>query len=237
MHSESDRRVFVRNVAAGLPALVGAAALSPTMKAFEPRRENWDRTVLLSLESTAERTVRELATFCNQMAGRPLAASDARTAAAHLGSLVTYRQQSHRDTELSHAVRGLIAREGRQKLSLIEPDLTPLRRGVDYYGLHTPALAIPVLDPAARAAAFDTLAQEGAGEFFVDAWTIMMLLADGALDRSWFCDVVTQMASVLEAMAAVFCLASTFIPVFAPECFAASVVLTLLKFVEYVGSC
>lgn len=237
MDSVSGRRVFVRNIAAGLPALVGAAAWSPTMEALELRRGNWDRTALGSLDSRAERTLRELASFCNQMAGRPLAAADARTVAAHLRSLVMYRQQSNRDAELSHAMRGLIAREGRQKLSLIEPDLAPLRKGIDHYGIHTPALVLHGIDPDARAAAFDMVAQDGAGEFFFDAWTIMMLLADGALDRSSFCDLVEEMASALEAMAAVFCLASTFIPAFAPECFAASVVLAILKFVEYVGSC
>jgi hypothetical protein len=42
---------------------------------------------------------------------------------------------------------------------------------------------------------------------------------------------------VLEAMAAVFCLASAFLPVFGPECFAASVILSILKFIEFVGSC
>jgi hypothetical protein len=41
----------------------------------------------------------------------------------------------------------------------------------------------------------------------------------------------------MEAMAALFCVAAVFAPIFGPECFAASVVLAILKFLGFAAWC
>jgi hypothetical protein len=235
MNPESGRRVFVRNLVVGLPALAGAAALPSPAFAF-PRRGVSDR---LAPDPGVERTLRELAVLHNKLSGRRFTPAEAGIVAPHLRSLVTYRQQSGRDGELSRAMRGLVAREGRERLILVEPDLTPLRQGLQYYALRAPALPLAIAGPEARGRALDEVVREGAAPFFFDAWAIIDQFRQALLvgDDEWFCAFIEDMSRVLEAMAAVFCLASAFLPVFGPECFAASVILSILKFIEFVGSC
>jgi hypothetical protein len=238
MNPETGRRTFVRSMAVGLPALAGAAAFSPTLAAFVPR--GGARPAIDAVDAHMDRTLRELAAFYNQLSGRGLTPEDARLVAPQLRSLVTYRQGSDRDMELSSAFRGLLAQEGRHRLTAVsEADLSRLTQGLQHYGVHARSVSLVSLgglELDARSKALDTVLREGAGAFFFDAWVVIGLFVDAMVTPS-FCEFVQEMTLVLEAMAALFCVAATFVPIFGPECFAASVVLAILKFINFAGSC
>ena len=234
MYADTGRRVFVRNLAVGLPALAGVAAWTPALSAAPGLAR---RTVAVdTLDSHIDRTLRELAGFYNQLAGRRLTPADARIIAPQFRSLVGYRQISGRDEELSKAIRGLITQQGRERLTLMEPDLTPMRQGLQYYGVRGHDLSLGRVDARARGLALDVLAKDGAVGFYGDALGIIGMFIT-ASQTTAFCDFVQDMMRVLEAMASVFCVAAVFAPIFGPECFATSVVLSILKFINFADGC
>ena len=235
MYGETDRRMFVRNMAVGLPAFAGVVAWSPAAAAT-PTGLGRDRMALAAIDTRIDRTLRDMANFYNQLAGKGITPADARAIAPQFRSLATYRRGSGRDLELSGAMRELIAREGRQRLAAIEPDLTPLQRGLEYYGVRGSGLTLGRIDATARSLAIEKLAREGAASYFEDSWVLVEVFGELAQSPD-FCDFIQDMMRILEAMAAMFCVASVFAPVFGPECLASSVVLSILKFVSFVESC
>lgn len=218
----------------GLPALAGAAAFPPALAAFAGGPAA--RPVFDAFDARVDRALRDLAGFYNQIAGRGPTPADVRAVAPQLRALVSYRQTSGRDGELAAAMRGLISQEGRQRLTRAEPDLTPIRQGLQYYGMQAVPLTLGPVDRGARSLALDVLEREGAAGFYLDAWAIIDMFVT-ASQTPTFCDFVQEMMRVMEAMASMFCVAAVFLPIFGPECFASSVVLAILKFLGFVNWC
>lgn len=227
MYYDSDRRVFVRNLMVGLPALAGGLALPAAVHA----RPVTSPSSLPNLPDEFDRELRKLAGRYN--AGLSTLASPADAVTPHLRALAIYRQQSPRDAELASAMRGLVAEHGRERF-LREPDFAPLRRGLEYYGLPAAALVVAPAPIDVRSQALDALTRHGAETMFFDAWSIVSILGEYVSVPN-FCELVQDLVNVLEAMAGIMCIAGAFLPIFAPECFASSVVLAILKFFNYVG--
>jgi hypothetical protein len=227
--------MFVRSMAVGFPEFAGAVALAPSV-AFAGRARALP--VLDAVDTRIDRALRELADSYNRMAGRDVTPVEARSVVPHFRSLVSYRQVSGRDLELADAMRDLVAQKGRQQVLVVEPDLTPLRQGLQHYGIHMPTLSLGRVDHGARTLALDVLEREGAAGFFLDAWAIVdMIAAAATAEPQTFCQLIQELMRVMEAMAALFCVAAVFAPIFGPECFAASVVLAILKFLGFAAWC
>jgi hypothetical protein len=233
MSAVPTRRAFVRHAVVGLPALAGASAFPASAHAAGTVLRGSD---LLTSQPGMERIVRELSAVHNRIASHGRTAEDLRAAAWQIRTLITYRRASGRDEQIAEAIRTLVAREQPQRLLSAEPDLSPLRVGLLYYGVRAdpPRFAIP--DAAARTAAFDTLATSGVESFYMDGYELIEHLMSQGTEAS-LCQLIQDMMTVMEAAVSVMCLGATFIPALAPECFAASVVLALLKTMYLFMSC
>jgi len=236
MNPESDRRVFVRNMLVGIPALAGASAFSSTVHGFAGGDAY--RLIAEAPAAGVDRALRELSAVYNQIVQRGPVRSDARLVAPPLRALVTYHQQSNRDAELSAALRDLVAREGRDRLTRLDPDPALLNRGLQHYGLRAPAIVLSA-DSRRRGEALDVLVKEGPGAFYEDIYGIVAYFAWAieALAGPTFCDFVLEAMRVLEAMAAVMCVGALLLPILGPECFASSVVLAIFKVLNFVAAC
>jgi hypothetical protein len=238
MRLESDRRTFVRQVIAGAPALAGVAAFSGSVHAAPVLSGSRSVHTDLAIESVLQR----LAGLHNELVRRRPTADDARAAIEYLQQLGTLRQQAGRDVELSRTLHGLVSYVGREPLLTLTPDPRTLQAGLTYYGLDAGRLTIDAFGPVsyeARAAALDTLLDRGVASYYMDpAYALDMLtFAVSAGGTSWICAMFDDMTTMIEALAAVLCLAAQFIPVIAPECFAASTVLATLKVLELLAQC
>ncbi|HEX5108723.1 MAG TPA: hypothetical protein VFV95_09765 [Vicinamibacterales bacterium] len=236
MNPESDRRIFVRNMLAGIPALAGASTLSSTLHGFAGGDAN--RLLVEAPAAGIDRALRELSALYNQISERGPAPSDVKLVVPPLRSLVMYRQQSNRDIELAGAFRNLVAREGRERLSHLEPDATLLNQGLQHYGVRAPAIVLAA-DSRRRGEALDVLVKEGPGAFYEDMFGIISTFeyAIENLAGPTFCDFLYEAMRVLEAMAAVMCVATVLAPIFGPECFASSVILAIFKLLNFFAAC
>ena len=235
MRQDSGRRTFVRQVLAGAPALAGAAAFSGSAHAAPVLSGSQSVHADLAIENVLQR----LAGLHNELMRRRPTAADARAAFGHLHSLGRLRQQTGRDVDLSRALRGLVAHTGRHGLLTRTPDLKPLRAGLTYYGLEAAVPNLARVSYDARSSALDTLLDRGVASYYLDpAYTLEMLtfaVTSGGI--SWVCAMFDDMSTMVEALAAVLCLAAQFLPVLAPECFAATTVLATLKVLELLAQC
>jgi hypothetical protein len=236
MNPESDRRVFVRNVLAGIPALAGASALSSTVHGFAGGDVN--RLIVDAPAAGVDRALRELSAVYNQIVQRGPVRSDVKLMAPPLRALARYHQQSDRDAELSATFRDLVAREGREQLIRLEPDPSLVNRGLQHYGLRAPSMVLSV-DNRRRTDALDVLVRRGPGAFYEDVFGIVTMFeyAIEFMDAQTFCEFVLEAIRVLEAMAAVMCVAALLAPIFGPECFASSVVLAVFKVLGFFAAC
>ena len=159
-----------------------------------------------------------------------------REIASDLRAQVAYRRSSERDARLSTAWGALFVEDGMPRLCTMEPDVGLISRGVARYGLEGPRVSIAMPSPAFRASVIDRLAAGGLSPSLDDTSAIVGLLSGVAVDQLT-CGPLQEALRLLEAMAAVMCLGATFLPVLAPECFAASVVLAMLKMFELLLQC
>src|SRR4030095_1661331 len=109
MNPESDRRIFVRNMLVGIPALAGASALSSTVHGFAGGDVN--RLIVDAPAAGVDRALRELSAVYNQIVQSGPVRGDVKLMAPPLRALARYHQQSDRDAELSATFRDLVARE------------------------------------------------------------------------------------------------------------------------------
>jgi hypothetical protein len=116
-----------------------------------------------------------------------------------------------------------------------------LQAGLSYYGLEAGALSIGALRSVsydARSAALDTLLDRGVAAYYIDpTYAFDMLTFAVAGGTSWVCPMFEDMTTMVEALAAILCLAAQFVPLIAPECFAATTVLATLKVLELLAQC
>ena len=182
MNPESDRRVFVRSMLVGIPALAGAPVLSSTVHGSAGGDAY--RRIVEAPTPGIDQALRELSALHNQMVQRGPARSDARLIAPPLRSLMTYHQQSNRDIELSAALRDLVAREGRERLSRLDPDPALLNRGLQHYGLRAPVIVLGA-DSRRRADALDVLVREGPGAFYEDVFGIVSMFGYAIEAPGW----------------------------------------------------
>ena len=237
MRLESGRRSFVRQVIGGAPALAGMAAFAGSVHASPLLSGSRSVHADLAIESILQR----LAGLHNEIVRRRPTAGDAGAAIEYLQQLAALRQQTGRDVELSRVLRGLVAHMGREPLLSLPPDPRVLQAGLSYYGLEAGALSIVALGSVsydARSAALDTLLDRGVAAYYIDpAYAFDMLTFAVAGDTSWVCPMFEDMTTMVEALAAILCLAAQFVPLIAPECFAATTVLATLKVLELLAQC
>jgi hypothetical protein len=220
----------------GIPALAGASALSSPVHGFAGGDAN--RLIVDAPAAGVDRALRELSAVYNQIVQRGPTRSDVSLVAPPLRALAKYHQQSDRDAELSEAFRDLVAREGRERLAHLDPDPGLLNRGLQHYGLRAPLIVLSV-DARQRADALDLLVKRGPGAFYEDVFGLVSMFeyAVEFLAGQTFCDFVLEVIRVLEAMAAIMCVATLLAPVFGAECFASSVVLAVFKVFGFFASC
>jgi hypothetical protein len=153
MSAVSTRRAFVRHAMVGLPALAGASVFPVPAHAAGSIVRGSD---LLATQAGMERMVRELTTIHNRIAAHGRTPEDLRAAAWQIRTLISYRRASGRDEHVAAAIRTLVAQERPERLLSVEPDLSPLRVGLLYYGVRAEPPRFVVPDLAARAEALDT---------------------------------------------------------------------------------
>lgn len=231
MNAVRGRRTFVREIAVGFPVLVGAAAPAAA----------GGRVALAPFPGASERLDRELDTVLRRMAAlhedmrrRLPRLEDAQTLAAEVLALVNYRRGTNRETEVQAAWRDVIDRHGADRLAVLQPDLTLAHAALNRYGIvHPLHLAAPAAELRARA--LDDVGRRGFNGFYdqLAEFLQLSLLGTGSAE----CETLRQMIQMLEVMVGVTCLMAPFLPVLIPECFAASVVLTILQFFAMLMGC
>jgi hypothetical protein len=134
MNGTVSRRVFVGSVAAGLPLVVGEArgsfAQSPIVQEHaHPASDG-------ASDAMFEHAARQLAAIAERVQRRGASAEDARLAAAHLGALAAYGQQTGVDTRAKQAVRDLVRSKGREAVLAQEIDKPRARACLKRYGVN-----------------------------------------------------------------------------------------------------
>jgi hypothetical protein len=234
MHAVSaGRRTFVRQVIAGVPALAGAVAVSPTAHAYlaVPARTPF------APHAGIEATLHRLAGLHNELLRRPPTVADVRVAGGHLRDLIGYRLDANRDADLRPVLQELIATHGRHTLAMAPPDLALLRAGLARYGLNASAVDFGSPSPEARAAALEMLARRGATFYFFEPLVMFETLAYILEENRSYCAELRDLSLIMEAATAVLCGVAQFFPPVAPECLAASLVVAVLKVLEVLNDC
>lgn len=232
MNSDVGRRAFVRNMVIGLPVLAGAASVS--VVAHETPLGPGPLLSGATPDSHIDLVLRQMAGLTNDIQRRGVTVEDARTAASYLRTLALYRQEAGRDAEISLAFRELIAEQGLRNVATIEPNLAHIRGALTHYGIDARRFDLGSPTYEARVAALETLAREGASPTYIDGSTI---LDEAAASGKSLCEYLNEMMSLMEAMAAIFCVAGIIIPPLEAECLAASMVLALLKTINLIAQC
>lgn len=234
MQAVPDRRMFVRNVIVGVPALAGAAAFSHTAHAFTAG----PAAGAFGITPGVDRVLRQMAALHNDLRLRRPTAADARVAAGYLRELITVRQESGRDAELSRVFRELVATHGRQRLIAAEPSRAVMQQALVSYGVHATA-AIGVAAPSfdAREAALERLVRTGATFYYVDPLVLLETYSAIIAENPSFCEVLEELKEILEAMSGLLCLAAQFFPLVAPECVVAAVALAFVQLLDIIYRC
>jgi len=234
MRAVPDRRTFVRNVIVGVPAVAGATALASAAHAFPAR----PAVNALGITTGIDGVLRQMAALHNELLLRRPAEADARLVAGQLRELITYRQQSNRDGEISRAFRDLVATQGRQTLVTTEPSRAVMHRALAHYGIHS-TLAHDFRPPSveAREAALEKLVASGATFYYVDPLVLLQTYSQILTGSPSFCEFLEELGEILEAMVTMLCLGAQFIPLIAPECVVASVALVIVELLDIIYRC
>jgi hypothetical protein len=235
MNSDAGRRAFVRQMAIGLPVFAGAAALPA--EARGSALVFTGSATLASVDARIDRVLHEMAELHNRMLQRGPTPADARVVASYLRTLGAYREVSGRDARLSRAMRELIAREGTHRLSVTDPDPALAVRGLAHYGVRAASLDIGSPSPALRMKALDTIGRDGFSSQYDELSMVLMSLESVLAWDPVVCESLRQMLVMVQTMTAMMCLAAAYVPLFAPECFAASVVLAALQMFYVLMQC
>ena len=194
-------------------------------------------------DARIDHVLRQMAGLHNEMLKRGPTPSDARVAASYLRTLIAYRSEGNRDAELALGMREVVAQHGAARLSRIEPDRRLVVEGLSHYGVRSAVVDFGLPSAEDRLKAIERIAKEGARSFYgPELFATEMLAAVeyveslGAVTPDT-CRDLQQAMSLLEAMAASMCLGAMFLPALAPECFAATVVLAILKILNLLLQC
>lgn len=232
MESVADRRTFVRNIVVGLPVIAATTSVPEVMKAFEPHN-------MPPVPPALDSALRDLARLHNQLRRRPITADDRRAVAAHVRGLVAYQLQSGHDTEMARAVRDVIARQGHDAIAGATADPEVMRRELVAFGFDLPSAFSYAPTTEERSKALERIARSGLAPSYFDAaesiegFDFSILLA-GPSD---VCTTLKEMQRSVEAMAAVMCTLTIMVPVLAPDCFAATSVMAMLKLLTFLMQC
>lgn len=233
MSAVPGRRTFVRNVIAGVPAVAGAAVLSPTVHALGilPAR------VPFAPHAGVDGALHRLAGLHNDLVRRRPTVADARVAAGHLRDLIGYRLESNGDAALPAVFRNLISRHGYEAVITARPDWTIVQTGLAQYGLNAASVQFGTPSREARATALEVLTRRGATSFYVDQLVMFLTFSEMVDDDSELCEELEDLSLIMEAAAAVLCGATVWFPPLAPECVSASMVVALLNILQVLHNC
>jgi hypothetical protein len=156
MNAAVNRRVFVGSVAAGLPALAGAAyglAATPSARAHDHAAAAAD------LDPTLEHVVKEMAAIHNRGTQRGFTGEDARAIAAQLRTAAVRGAQMDIDATTKKGVQQLIRGRGRDAVLAIEINKTAVMAQMKRYGIEIDDRwpASRTLDYATRVKALDAV--------------------------------------------------------------------------------
>ena len=232
MQSVTDRRTFVRNVVVGVPMVAGLASLSHALGAT-PAHDG------ARLEPALDSMLRDFARLHNQMRRRPVTADDIRACAAHMRSLAAYQISSNRDASLTGSARDAIDRLGPHAILSQPADLAAMRHELVAFGFDSPLVGGSAPASAeARLEMLQRVARGGLSPLFSESGEIvgdfaLLGLTAGASS----CETLREMHAQMEVVASVTCAIAVVFPVLAPDCFAATTVLAVLKVIMYVRGC
>lgn len=235
MRTEEGRRTFVRSMMIGVPAFAGSATLLPAANAT-PAFGSFTGAVAIA-DGHIDGVLRRLARLHNEVAERTPTKADARRLAEEIRLLIGFRRDAGRDGLVTDAFRQIIEASGRDAVTKMEPDQARLRAGLVYYGIEPPALPIGTSTAETRILALDTLARHGVEQYYDDSAESLATWALVMADSPDQCRLFREMMTMFEAVAATMCLGAVVFPGLAPECFAASVVLTALKLMNIFLQC
>jgi hypothetical protein len=166
MNGTVSRRVFVGSVAAGIPLVVGGArgsfAQSPVSQGHtHPAADG-------ASDAVFEHAARQLAAIAERVQRRGASAEDARLAAAHLGALAVYGQQTTVDARAKRALQELVSSKGREAVLTQEIDRRKARACLKQYGVNADEswFGIHKVEPDIRMRALDDLSQTGVTGLF-----------------------------------------------------------------------
>jgi hypothetical protein len=159
MNAAVNRRVFVASVAAGLPALAGAAYA----RSAPPRGEHDQAAAVANPDAVFDHVVRELAIIHNRGKRRGFTGEDARAVAAQLRTASIRSAQIDLDAAARKGVQQLIGSRGREAVLAIEIDRTKMKAQLKRYGIEVEDrwFAAGVLDQETRRRALDALTSGG----------------------------------------------------------------------------
>ena len=216
MQAEVNRRVFVRSVAAGVPALAGAAyglgAASPPNHEHDRAGDSHD------LDPVLEHVVREIASVIQRGQQRGFSGEDARAIAAQLRFAVVRGGQTGIDAAAKKGVQRLIRSRPRDAALSLEIDTVKTRTQLKRYGIEVEDrwLMRGPLDEITRRKALDALANDGvtgvlahAADMFGKVSTSLDRVQVGPVRRvqfdSFFCWPLLAEIELLAAEAAAIC--------------------------------
>jgi hypothetical protein len=115
-----------------------------------------------------EHAARQLAAIAERVQRQGVSAEDARLAAAHLGALAVYGQQSGVDAQARRAVRDLVRSKGRAAVLAQEIDRPRARACLKQYGVNADESWFDThqVEPDARTRALEDLSQTGVTGLF-----------------------------------------------------------------------
>jgi hypothetical protein len=232
MQSVADRRTFVRHMMIGLPVIAGTTSIPRVLGAVGAREAG-------ALAPTMDSALRDIARLHNQLRRRGALAGDFRAAAAHLRTLAGYQLQGGHDGDLTRAVRELVDQRGHEILASHVPDVGDVRRQLVTFGFDLPTAAAPIVTVGDRTVALERITRGGLAQTYLDTAAVLegvelefMLAAAGGA-----CEILAQMKTALETVAAIMCSIATFVPPIAPDCFAATSVLALVQLLIFLMQC
>jgi hypothetical protein len=243
MNETVSRRVFVGSVAAGLPLMVSNSSGSITaLPADTGHRHVADQEP----DVMFDHTIRRMAAITNKLRVHGAAPEDVRLAAAHLGTLAIYTQQSGLDVRVAIAMRDLARAQSDGQALELDIDRSRMRAALKRYGVDFDerSFNIPRPDAKAQERAIDALFSQGLTGMFTRNAS-MMERAAVALDRrrggatgirlvqldDWRLQVCPQLMNDivrLSAEAAAACAATIFIPQIDAACVMAEMSLLVM---------
>jgi hypothetical protein len=231
MKAVTNRRTFVRNAIIGVPMVAGLASMSHVLDAHAAHDA-------ARLDPGLDSLLRDLARLHNQVRRRPITADDIRAFSAHVRSLAAYQVRASRDAALTSSLRGALDRLGPAALLAAPPDPARMRHELVEFGFDSPIVSMTTVGDDARREALERIAREGLSPLFMQAGDItgdLALLGLTAGPSS--CETLQGMHDQMEMVVAVTCALAVALPVLAPDCFAATSVLAMLKLIKYMRGC